>query len=86
MKRISVFQTSDGKLHENELDAITQEFRIELRGIIQSNHPFAIKDERVAIGTLIDIVTSNSIVVRDLINKHNQKVRGYNERKAVVTA
>ncbi len=87
MKRVLVFQTSNGQLHENEMDAIMADFKIELRGVIQSDRRACfIKEDKVSLISVLDMIVDNGITVRKIITKYNQKVKGLQDRRAALTS
>lgn len=80
MQRVTAFKTSDGKVHSEELDALQHEFGIELRGIVQRNTTLPLRSETVNLGEMVNVITTNRLKVRDLINKYNQRMNGCMKR------
>lgn len=85
IKQVSSFQTSDGELFTNKLDATQHEFKITLRGLIQSNTT----NNSLTIGQMVDILAKDAVSFKDAILKHQQIIRGIqssvkNKPKSVV--
>lgn len=86
MIKISAYKSLDDTIHTDELDAIMSDFKVEIRGLIQSKTQ--LREDRIGIPLLLDMIALNSMELRDVINKYQTKIRGYNSRKkpAPVTA
>lgn len=80
MKTVRAFQTSDGAVHQDELEAIMAEFGIEIRGIIQRDEKSCIREERMPIANLLTVITRNGEEIAAVIRKYENKIRGFNNR------
>jgi hypothetical protein len=85
MKKVSAFQTADGKVHTDEMDAIQHERIIEIRDMItrhfNSNMATAIAPIQIA-----SFIASKGDSLNELNQKFKRKIQGYNKRKPVMFA
>jgi hypothetical protein len=81
MKKVSAFQTSDGKTFTDEIEALRNEQRIELRGIVQSTIEIP-HTNSVPIGTLLDLLEKGGSGINAILKKYRQKIDGAKMRLA----
>ena len=81
MKQVKAFQTSDGKVFTNELEAINREFAIECRAVVQSASMTNIDTKDFG-----SMIASNYEKIAAVINKYRAKINGYNKRISVTMA
>ena len=82
MKKVTAFETSDGKVHSNEGVALEHEFAIELRGTIQRNCT-PLRSDQVSLRDVCQCIVDNHREITDVIRKYRQKIDGFRKREAI---
>ena len=85
MKKVSAFQTADGKVHTDEMDAIQHERIIEIRDMITEHFKFNIATTMLPT-QIASFIASKGDSLNELNQKFKRKIQGYNKRKPVMFA
>lgn len=72
MKRVSLFETSDGKTHHDRVTAETHELSIFVRSLIQSE----VRADQVKIADFADIIARNADKISERVTKYKRTLSG----------
>jgi protein-disulfide isomerase-like protein with CxxC motif len=80
MKKVSAFQTADGKVHTDELDAIQHERLIEIRDMITTHFNSNLATSLPPI-QIASFIAAKGDSLNELNQKFKRKILGYSKRK-----
>jgi dephospho-CoA kinase len=83
MKKVSAFQTADGKVHTDELDAIQHERLIEIRDMITNHFKSNLATSLPPI-QIASFIAANGDSLNELNQKFKRKILGYSKRNPAV--
>jgi hypothetical protein len=79
MKSVRAFQTSDGTIHQDELQAMMHEYMIECRGVIARDGQVG-RSTTISSTDVAKCIARNGDQFAEVIRKYTNKVRGYHNR------
>ena len=85
MTKVNAFQTEDGKVFQNELDAIKHEQLVDLRNFITSHFNSNPATPQLP-SAFAAMLTTKGNEIHEILKKYNCKIQGYvkrNQPKAV---